>query len=141
MYLHHVSIEVNNYDACIHFYKAIGMTEYCSWIWPHDGSDYRKGDRNCFLALDGVPIIELHEVPVPNRPQGILAHLCLMFQTNEEMDRVFRKAVEAGGTGLAEPFVTDLLCEPKPIYGSRIAHVLGPAGEQIELLCWHGYCP
>lgn len=141
MRFHHLSMDVNNYDECVNFYKALGMKDYCGWTWKEDGSDYNKGCRNCFLSLNGETIMEIHEVHEANRPQGIICHMCFHFDTDEELEKMYQKALAAGATTFMEPFTMDLMCEPKPVPGAKVSHVFGPAGEQIELLCWHGYDP
>lgn len=138
---HHVSMDVKNYDACINFYTGLGLKIFCNWVWDKDVEEYKLGQRNCFLALNGNPIIELHEVEETKKQQGIIGHMCFLADTDEELELLYNRAILFGAKELKKPFVTDLNCTPRPLLGAKVSHVIGPAGEQIEILCWHGCSP
>lgn len=135
---HHISMNVKNYDECLNFYLQLGMNIYSEWEWEADGYGYIKGDRSCFLDVGNGPCLELHEVRSENLDRGLVEHFCFHV---DNVDAVYNKAIELGATPLYEPFDQQLMCRPKPVMHSRVAHVYGLAGEQIEIICWNGYSP
>lgn len=139
--LHHISMNVCNYDECLKFYLGMGLRVFCEWIWEEDGFGYKKGGKNVFLDVGNGTCVELHEVDVQNLPKGLVEHFCFYMEKSEDVDAAYKRAIELGAKSLYEPFDQKLMCSPKPIEHSRVAHVTGPAGEQIEIISWNGYNP
>lgn len=135
---HHVSMKVQNYEECLKFYLGLGMGIYCEWSWEENVGEFIKGDRNCFLDVGNGPFLELHEVREENSRPGVIEHMCLHV---EDVDEVYEQALRLGAISVKAPFENQLMCEPKPIPNHRTCVVAGPAGEQIEILCWNGYDP
>lgn len=131
-------MNVKNYDEVLNFYLSLGMSIYCEWIWDNDFGIYVKGGRSVFLDVGNGPCLELHEVKAENQPRGLIEHICFHV---DDVDAVYNKAISLGAKELILPFDQQLMCSPKPIMHSRVAHVTGLAGEQIEIICWNGYDP
>lgn len=133
---HHVSLNVHDYDKTVQFYEALGCRVYCEWE-TEDGEWTVKG-KNCFMDTGDGPFIELHYSPNADLQANRFQHFCFHV---DDVDEVYRIAMENGATSLMEPTTWPLNCKPKPIPNPRICHFLGVDGEPIEVINWGGYNP
>ena len=141
MRFHHLSMNVDNYEQCLAFYLGIGLQMYCECTWEDTIDEHEKGSRSCFLCIGSEPVIELHEVHSVQPEKGIIGHMCFILERPEDVTAKYELALKLGANKFVDPFTMDLLCNPKPVRDAVVCHVLGPAGEQIEFICWNGYDP
>lgn len=138
IYFHHVAMDISNYEECFNFYIGMGLKSYCEWIWKEDTGKYKKGGRNCFLTDGLIPCIELHENPNAKTSSGVINHFC--FHVND-IGAMYKKAISLGAKEYRQIRSVSLDCSPKPLLNVQAADLIGPASENIELICWHGYTP
>lgn len=132
---HHCSINVNDYDKSVAFYKALGMDVYLEW--ETEPTEQESG-RHCFIDTGNGPFLELHSSNKRNLQANRFQHFC--FQV-EDVDAFYAAAIQNGATSIAKPRDCPLPCRPNPILKARVAHVYGPDGEPFELINWYGYQP
>ena len=120
--LHHVALEVRDYQVSRDFYcRALGMRLINEWRF--------KGKRLCFLDIGDGAFLELHEALGNPQPDGRCLHFCLH---TSDLACAYRNAVARGAKPNREPF--DCLIESVPVpMLVRVAWLYGPDGESIEL--------
>jgi glyoxylase I family protein len=118
--LHHIAMNVSDIEKSIDFYtRAFDFSLVRRW-----------GDANKAAMLDmgDGTILEMFERPAEVGKQGVLIHIALRA---DDVDAAYAKAIEAGAGEQTTPRDVDLQAEePYPI---RIAFVVGPDGEPVEL--------
>ena len=129
---HHVSINVRNFEKSIQFYKILGMPVYLEF-------DIDDGERHAFIDVGDGPYLEIHSTKEKNLSDGRMQHFCFHV---EDVDSVYELALKNGATPKDPPFSPrdcPLKAVPKPLTKARVAHFIGPDGENIELINWFGF--
>jgi len=118
--IHHICVGVKDYDASVKFYKEVlGLKEAFSW-----GEGKGRG-----ILIDtgyGSCIEMFAEKPDEYECQGSIRHLALR---TSGIDEAIEKLRAAGFKVTIEP--KDILLGGNMLV--RIAFIVGPGGEQIEL--------
>ena len=132
VFFHHVGINVSKYIETCQFYEGIGFRKQLEWT-------NREGSKSCFFDTGNGLILELHGSSNPNLKASLLKHLCVYA---DNVDNLYELALKSGGISKMPPYdSTPLnLDNGKTIY-ARIAWVVSPNGEEIELLHWKDYNP
>ena len=130
-YFHHASILVDDYDAAIAFYDAIGFHRYFEWE--------ENGQRKCFLDIGAGPLLEMTQGVSEKDPvHSRLQHYCLYV---DSVDGFYEQALAAGAKSLVKPDPYPIHCTDGTVINSRACVVLAPGGEIIEVIHWKGYDP
>ena len=117
---HHVALKVNDFDASIAFYKALGFEVYKYW---------GEGDnRAAMLDIGSGEYFEIFAGGSDETPYGRFFHLAVRC---DNCDEAFDAAIKAGAREKIAPKDVDIASKPA-IYPVRIAFVYGPDGEEIE---------
>jgi catechol 2,3-dioxygenase-like lactoylglutathione lyase family enzyme len=122
--IHHIGMRSENLDRSLDFYaKGLGFPIVLEFTWEGGGRAVLldMGNRN-FLEIgnDGAP-----------EPIGRLTHFALEV---EDCQTSFEKAVAAGALPKGQPHVSDVSqAKPAP-WRIRSVYVIGPDGEEIELI-------
>jgi glyoxylase I family protein len=124
---HHVAIKVQDYDAAVRFYTALGFTEKVSW---GEGAG-----RACFLDTGDGNYVEIFgggPAPAKRHPAGDDAAIIHFAVRVNDCDAALRLAERHGAT-------VTMPTKPVTINGSngqkipiRIAFVQAPGGEVVE---------
>jgi catechol 2,3-dioxygenase-like lactoylglutathione lyase family enzyme len=122
---HHVAIRTTEWDKAIKFYKALGFAMFVEWK--------EEMGRCCFMRTNGSFFMEIKEFTKQIQEPCRLQHIC--FHT-DDVDAFYKVALENGATIQYEPKNIFLNSTPMPLKDFRWCHVIGPSGEEIELLDW-----
>ena len=122
MGLHHVALNVADFDATIRFYvEGLGLNVHYEWVMS-------RGSRAAMLGGVNGTNIEVFETPGRPEPvDGAITHFALR---TDNVDRAYAAALEAGARPETEPINFALSGSPPAI--ARIAFCRGLDGEQIE---------
>lgn len=123
----HTALYTTKFEETLDFYgKAFGATKNG---YPHTPR------KSCLLKI-GKDVLEVFEIPEENKLEtGLFKHLAISC-TN--VDELFEKAVSLGAKPYVEP--NDITVSSFDEQGNeiekkvRMAFVLGPSGEQLELM-------
>ncbi len=117
---HHIALKVNDFDASLEFYKALGFTVKCCW---------GEGDKRAvMLDMGDGTIIEMFAGGKDEPAEGRYFHLAIKA---EDVDFAYNTALKAGATPKLEPFSIEIDSKPCPM-SLYIAFVFGPSGEVLE---------
>lgn len=125
---HHVALNICNYAKAVSFYKQFGFELFAEW--------QANGFNHCFLSLQGLPCLELHETDKTALTENRIQHFCIHVDSDEEVDRLYNFAITHGGAEKTAPYTHTLNSFPTAIPHARIAHIYGADGESIELIHW-----
>lgn len=117
MKIAHVALYTPAFEQTIGFYEEVFGAKNLGL--------FKIDRRGCWLSLDG-DILEVFESPA--RKDGVWKHIAIACQ---DVDAVYQKALEHGAKAYVEP--KNLSLELEQPLRARIAFVIGPGGEQIEL--------
>lgn len=117
MRLAHVALYTPAFEQTIGFYEEVFGAKNLGY--------FKTDKRGCWLSLEG-DILEVFESQALG--DGAWKHIAVACQN---VDAVYQKALEHGAKAYVEPKSVNLELE-KPIR-ARIAFIIGPGGEQIEL--------
>jgi len=117
--IHHICVEVKDYDASVRFYKEVlGLKEALSWGEGKErGILIDTGDGSC---------IEMFAEKPGEYESGSIRHLALR---TSGIDEAIEHVRAVGFKVTIEP--KDILLGGNMLV--RIAFIVGPGGEQIEL--------
>lgn len=117
MKIAHVALYTPAFEQTLRFYEEVFGAKNLGL--------FEIGRRGCWLSLDG-DILEVFESPA--RGDGAWKHIAIACQ---DVDAVYQKALEHGAKAYVEP--KNLSLELEQPLRARIAFIIGPGGEQIEL--------
>jgi glyoxylase I family protein len=118
---HHVAMKVQDFEAAVQFYKALGFTERISWGEGNGRAVMLDTGEGSYLEIfaggSGEP-----------KPEGAVMHFALR---TGNCDAALAAARAAGAQVTMEPKNVDIPSRPAktPV---RIAFCKGPGGEVIE---------
>ncbi len=117
---HHVALKVNDFEASLKFYMALGFDVKCSW---------GEGDgRAAMLDIGDGNFIEMFAGGKDEPAEGRFLHLAIKA---EDVDFAYNTALKAGATTKLEPFSVAVDSKPCPM-NLYIAFVYGLDGEVLE---------
>ncbi len=119
--LHHVAIHVNDLQACIRFYEAMGLKLLRIW---GDGSG-----AGAMLDL-GNSILEVFANGDGKGTVGVIGHIALEVA---DADAAYAAALAAGAAPDPGWEPQDIVIASQPPYPARVAFVFAPTGERVEL--------
>lgn len=117
MKIAHVALYTPAFEQTVRFYEGVFDAKNLGL--------FKTDRRGCWLSLDG-DILEVFESPA--RGDGAWKHMAIACR---DVDAVYQKALEHGAKAYVAPKSLSLELE-QPLR-ARIAFVIGPSGEQIEL--------
>lgn len=128
---HHIALWTKRYDETLAFYRdGLGLTP----IYRFDSGGQRAVILRCGEGPESghVEVFERNEQD-DTPAEARLLHFALC---TDDVDGMYRRALDAGAQGRTEPRDVDLVNHlpdtPRPKFAPRIAFVLGPNGEIIE---------
>lgn len=124
--LHHVAVRTVDLDASIRFYRE-GLCFGEPYVWSYPP----YVERAAFLSAGDGTYVELfaggsawgREEPTEGQ-----VHFALLF---DDVDAAYQQALAAGAESIAPP--ASFTIQGEPPADVRLAYVLGPSGERIEL--------
>ncbi len=136
---HHISLHTTDFDKSLEFYtKGLGFTVSRAWgegdsravmLDVGDGGCiemFAGGAKNSYNLRDKFTTENLDEIP--KFDAGIWGHLCFRV---DDADAAYKTAIEAGAVSAKSPM--DAAIQSNPVMNIRIAFLLGPDGEVIEM--------
>lgn len=117
MKIAHVALYTPAFEQTLRFYEEV--------FGAKSLGQFQTDRQGCWLSLEG-DILEVFESPA--RGDGAWKHIAIACQN---VDAVYQKALEHGAKAHVEPKNISLELE-QPLR-ARIAFLIGPSGEQIEL--------
>ena len=133
---HHVAIRARDFDVSVRFYtQGLGLRVHFQGSVPGlvDRAAYLDTRDGRFVEIFGPGSLVQAEGPrrAPEEAvrEGAVLHFCLRAT---DVDASYHRAIAAGGVSRLAP-VARRLCED-PVTDMRVAFVVGPSGEVIELL-------
>lgn len=117
MKIAHVALYTPAFEQTLRFYEAVFGAKNLGL--------FKTDRRGCWLSLEG-DILEVFESQALG--SGVWKHIAIACR---DVDAVYQKALEHGAKAYVAPKSLFLELE-KPVQ-ARIAFVIGPSGEQIEL--------
>jgi catechol 2,3-dioxygenase-like lactoylglutathione lyase family enzyme len=133
---HHVAIRAVDFDETVRFYtEAFGFRVHFPFSVPGriDRAAFLDAGDGRFVEIFGENSIVQSEGrrrrPEEERTEGALLHFCLRVA---DTDAAYARAIAAGAVSRLEPVTRQTSADP--LVEVRIAFVVGPNGEVIELL-------
>jgi len=119
--LHHVALNVTDLEACLAFYTAMGLTPLRRWGEGAKAGAMLDAGNGCILEVfaDG-------DGAAPK--SAVIGHFALDVA---DTDAAFAAALATGARPDMEP--KDIVIPSQPSYPARIAFVVAPTGERVEL--------
>jgi catechol 2,3-dioxygenase-like lactoylglutathione lyase family enzyme len=121
--LHHVAMHVRDINRSIAFYQeAFGFTLVRRW----GGED----SPAVMLDIGDGAILELFQKEAAGSVGTLLQHIAV---GTDDVDAAYHRAISAGAGEQVAP--KDVTIPSEPPFPVRLAFVIGPDGEPIELFC------
>ncbi len=121
--IHHYQLKCKGYtefQRTVAFYRdVLGIPVARTW---------GEGDGSGIMLDTGAGIVEIFANAEDSLPKGCIRHIAL---GTDDPDTFVNAARDAGYTVTVEP--QDIAIPSDPPYRARIAFIIGPVGEEIEL--------